>query len=231
MEQECKHHLSTLHILNHVLHAEGLLWIGIFNNPVFFLVTWENSPSSFHLSFMPQNSRINPQACSPQYKLVNFPWFRHYFLKSAWGRFVFTPVLIFCLEISFSEGSFGFQLGMKKGKLAIIIRIKLKLITQSMSIYLWIWQKCTEDLQCKTYCMAGKIILDPEASMHSIWAHGRHHALIMALIPVEPRYVLVSGYLSSPKKLSSNQSVSLRRKTQFPILFDGETKANQPLRN
>lgn len=91
--------------------------------------------------------------------------------------------------------------------------------------------KHTEDLQGKTYCMAGKIILDPDASMHSISAHGRHHLLIMALIPVEPRYVLVSGSLSSPKKLPSNQSASLWRKTQFPIPLDGETKANQPLRN
>lgn len=80
----------------------------------------------------PQNLRADQQA----WKSVYFPWFRHYFLKSTWWRLVFTPVLIFYLVISFSEVSFDFQLRMKKGKLAIVIRIKLKLIAQGISIYL-----------------------------------------------------------------------------------------------
>lgn len=41
----------------------------------------------------------------------------------------------FCLLVSFSKVRFGFHLGMEKGKMAIIIRIKLKLKTQGMSIY------------------------------------------------------------------------------------------------
>ena len=149
-----KHHLQTLHILNQGSSRWRSSWLDVPKDPVFSFL-WENSPWSLHLVLYASKSKtllLNLQ--SPQ-QISIFPLIQTWLSQvkvmkpSHHSSSMFLPVNI-VLGIRHS-----FHLGMKKGKQAIIIRIKPKLITQGVTIYLWFYQNALNNYSIKYTAYTG----------------------------------------------------------------------------